>query len=85
MAIALTDTNTLERELLRRGVGALAANRHRCDDCRRTPLIGERVYRYDDRAVCELCHALRPDAPTSSEIVRHSEYGHAVRVTARAA
>jgi hypothetical protein len=85
MATVLTDTDQLERELLRRGVGALAADRHRCVDCGRTPLIGERVYRYDDRPVCELCRVLRPDAPSSSEVVRHSEYGHTVRLTARAA
>jgi hypothetical protein len=85
MTVALTDNDHLERELLRRGVGALAADRHRCVDCRRTPLIGERVYHYDGRPVCELCRVLRPDAPTASEVVRHSEHGHAVRVTARAA
>lgn len=86
MATAPTDIENLERELLRRGVGALSADRHRCADCRRTPLIGERVYRYaGGRAVCELCRALRRDVPESSEIVRHSEYGHTVRVTVRAA
>jgi len=85
MDVVLNDSDQLERELLRRGVGALAANRHRCIDCHRTPLIGERVYRYDAGAVCELCRVLRPDAPSDSEIVRHSEYGHAVRLTVRAA
>ncbi len=85
MPSVLTDNDQLERELLRRGVGALVADRHRCLDCGRTPLIGERVYHYDDRSVCELCRALRPDAPSSSEIVRHCEHGHAVRLTVRAA
>jgi len=85
MDVVLTDTDQLERELLRRGVGALSADRHRCVDCERTPLIGEQVYRYEDGAVCELCRALRSDAPSSSEVVRHSEHGHTVRVTARAA
>lgn len=85
MTVVLTDNDHLERELLKRGVGALAADRHRCVDCERTPLIGERVYHYESGAVCELCRVLRPDAPGSSELVRHSEYGHAVRVTARAA
>jgi hypothetical protein len=85
MAGVLTDNDRLERELLRRGVGALSADRHRCIDCERTPLIGERVYLYEAGSVCELCRALRADAPRSSEVVRHSEYGHTVRVTARAA
>jgi hypothetical protein len=85
MATALNDSDQLERELLRRSVGALSADRHRCVDCGRTPLIGERVYLYDDRSVCELCRALRSEAPSASELVRHSEYGHTVRVTARAA
>jgi len=80
------DTEDLERELLRRGVGALAADRHRCADCHRTPLIGERVYRYaGGRAVCELCRMLRREVPEASELVRHSEHGHAVRLTIRAA
>jgi hypothetical protein len=85
MAVALTDNDQLERELLRRGVGALVADRHRCLDCGRTPLIGERVYRYDERTVCELCRVLRSDEPSSSELVRHCEHGHAVRLTVRAA
>ena len=34
----------LERELLRKSVGALAAGRASCDDCGRTPLVGERVH-----------------------------------------
>ena len=40
------DEADLERELLRKGVGALEAGRHRCDDCGRTPLVGERVHMY---------------------------------------
>jgi len=85
MAVAVDDTEQLERHLLRRGVDELAAGRHRCADCGRTPLIGERVHDYDGRVVCELCRVLRPDSPRSSETVRHSEHGHTVRVTARAA
>jgi hypothetical protein len=71
----------LERELLRVGVGVLAAGRARCRDCGRTPLIGEDVHVYErGRIVCELCRQLRFEAPVSTERVRHSEYGHAVRV-----
>jgi len=79
-------THDFERVLLRKGVGALTADRHRCRDCGRTPLIGERIYLFErGELVCELCRALRRGQPVGSEIVRHSEYGHTVRVTARAA
>ena len=74
--------------LLRRGVGALEADRHRCADCGRTPLTGEHVHLYGrapQGIVCELCRPLRREAPVASEIVRHSEHGHTVRLTARAA
>lgn len=75
------DEQDLERELLRRSVGALAAGQARCEDCGRTPLIGETLHLYGaDAAVCELCRPLRREAPQRSERVRHSEYGHAVRI-----
>lgn len=77
----------LERLLLRHGVGALAADRHRCSDCGRTPLVGERVHKYEHRRgiVCELCRPLSGEQPTTSETVRHFEAGHTVRLTAHAA
>jgi lactate dehydrogenase-like 2-hydroxyacid dehydrogenase len=34
------DEQDLERALLRKSVGALATDVHRCADCGRTPLIG---------------------------------------------
>jgi hypothetical protein len=85
------DVERLERHLLLRGVGALEAGRSRCADCGRTPLIGEHVHLYETRRadaaeiVCELCRQLRREAPLASEIVRHSEHGQTVRITARAA
>jgi hypothetical protein len=87
MASASGDVEELERYLLRRGVRTLAADRHRCVDCSRTPLVGERVHLYErlPGIVCELCRQLRPSLPLASEIVRHSELGHTVRLTARAA
>jgi hypothetical protein len=88
MAIHITDIERLERLLLRRGVGALEADRHSCADCGRTPLTGEHVHVYAGRTprlVCELCRAARRDAPLASELVRHCEHGHTVRLTARAA
>lgn len=88
MPTAVTDIEQLERRLLRRSVGALEADRHRCCDCGRTPLTGEYVHLYDERdgtIVCELCRPLRHQAPVASEIVRHCEHGNTVRLTARAA
>jgi hypothetical protein len=73
-----------ERVLLRRGVGALEADRARCADCGRTPLTGELVHLYagrEQRIVCELCRVRHRDAPVASELVRHCEHGHAVRLT----
>jgi hypothetical protein len=71
----------LERQLLRAGVGVLAADRARCRDCGRTPLIGEEVYLYEhDRVVCELCRSRHAAAPLSAERVRHTEFGQAVRL-----
>ena len=78
----------LEERLLRNGVDALEADRNRCLDCGRTPLIGEHVHLYDAQTggiVCELCRMLRRERPIASQIVRHSERGLAVRLTARAA
>jgi hypothetical protein len=87
MASPHGDVEQLERYLLRRGVGSLTADRHRCIDCDRTPLVGEHVHVYErcSGIVCELCRQLRRSAPLLSEIVRHSELGHTVRLTARAA
>ena len=65
---------------------AVAAHLERCADCRRTPLVGERVHRYEDgRLCCELCRPLRRDEPVGSELVLGSEHGHAVRITRAAA
>ncbi len=88
MASEMTHVEDFERHMLRRGLGALEADRECCADCGRTPLTGEHVHLYDGRRgglVCELCRTLRRDAPVASEIVRHCEHGHTVRLTARAA
>ncbi len=84
---AATDIEKFERVLLRRGVGVLASDRNRCADCGRTPLVGEQVHLFarGGEVVCELCRALRHQPPVASETVRHTERGHAVRLTARAA
>ena len=70
----------LERELLRKGVGALEAGRASCADCGRTPLVGERVHRFAGRElVCELCRPGRGGPPERSEVVSSSERGQTVR------
>ena len=71
----------LERELLRKSVGALTALRCACSDCGRTPLVGEQIHDYGrGKLVCELCRLLRRAAPERSELVRHSEAGHTVKL-----
>jgi hypothetical protein len=77
-----SDADELERSLLRRGVGTLEADRSRCIDCGRTPLVGEHVYLYASGSgiVCELCSVMREEQPVAGELVRHSERGLAVRI-----
>ena len=76
----------LERELLRKSVGLLQAGRVGCDDCGRTPLVGERVHVYPRHVVlCELCRPRRRTAPERTLTVPHSERGHTVRPRVRAA
>jgi hypothetical protein len=75
----LTESD-LETALLRKSVGSLTAGRHVCSDCGRTPLVGERMYRFGrSAAVCALCTPLRRTAPDAVELVRHFERGHTVR------
>lgn len=74
---------SLERELLRKGVGARAAAYRRCDDCGRAPLVGERLYAYEGgRLACELCKPLRREEPVRWELVHGPEHGNAVRIRA---
>jgi hypothetical protein len=77
---------SLEYRLLLNGVQRLAARREECTDCGRTPLVGERVHLYADGAsVCTLCRSSHGGEPDRSELVRHSELGHAVKPAARIA
>jgi hypothetical protein len=76
----------LERELLRKGVGAREAGRRQCADCGRTPLVGERVHIYERGiVVCALCRPRRRAAPVRSQTVKHFERGQTVRLRVRAA
>jgi hypothetical protein len=50
----------LERQLLRTSVLTMAADRHLCSGCGRSPLIGERIQVFAvrdgrERALCDLC------------------------------
>jgi hypothetical protein len=91
MADIQKDIEQLERSLFMRGLGALTADRTRCSDCGRTPLIGEQVHLYEgdsagsSEVVCELCRQLRREPSLASETVHHGEHGQTVRLTARAA
>jgi len=86
---AISHEEQFERRLMRHGVGELAADRRQCEDCGRTPLVGEYAHLYASKRrtvwVCELCRTLRREEPTSTELVRHSERGLVLRVVAKAA
>jgi hypothetical protein len=78
------DMPALELALMRRGMDELAAGCERCARCRRTPLVGERVYIYESGAVlCELCRAVEPRTPVGSRLVHGPEFGHTLRITDR--
>ena len=83
MSVLARPRPVVEISLLRQSVGALAERRTCCDHCRRTPLVGERVYLYAQAIVCELCRPRRRGAPERSELVRSPEHKRAVRVRPR--
>jgi hypothetical protein len=71
----------LELALLRRGVEHFSAELVCCENCRRHPLIGERVYGYSSGAVlCELCRTVESAAPASSRLVHGPEFGHTMKI-----
>jgi hypothetical protein len=71
----------LERAMLRRSVEEIAADCERCAHCRRTPLVGERVYLFGaGRILCELCRTVAREQPVDSRLVHGPEFGHAVRI-----
>jgi len=80
MRSAVSPSPGFELALLRKGVDSLADARDRCVHCHRTPLVGERVYLYGERIVCELCRPRRREAPQASAVVRSPEHARAVRV-----
>jgi hypothetical protein len=71
MSVTVREIPELELALLRRGLDERAADLKRCCRCQRTPLIGERVYVYEEGSMlCELCRASHRDAPLRSRVVR---------------
>jgi hypothetical protein len=76
----------LELALLRRGVDQLVAELERCHHCRRTPLVGERVYLYaGGTLLCELCRPFKQEPPAVSRLVHGPEFGHTMRISDRRA
>jgi hypothetical protein len=60
--------------LMRSSIGALTTG-DQCDECRRTPLAGERMHRLDSGpALCELCYAALPE---ERQLAVRSERVHA--------
>jgi len=71
----------LELALLRRGLHGLAAACERCGRCRRSLLVGERVYLYESGAArCELCRERERSTPSHSHTVHGPEFGHTLRI-----
>jgi hypothetical protein len=68
-----------EISLVRPSMRALAAGRRSCEHCHRTPLLGETVFMYGERIVCELCRPLRREAPGREEVVHSVERDHTVK------
>lgn len=76
----------LGRRLLHRGMHRLAGDRETCSVCHRTPLVGERVHLYANGTMaCALCRSARREEPEATQLVHHSEFGHAVKPRARVA
>jgi hypothetical protein len=72
----------LQVALVRRAVDRRDADRERCRGCRRTPLIGERVYLDEGGGLyCELCRVLEPELLLRSQVVHGPEFGHTMRLT----
>jgi hypothetical protein len=71
----------LELALLRRGMDERAGGLETCARCRRSPLIGERVYVYErERVLCELCRGVHREAPRAIRLVHTPAFGHTLRI-----
>jgi hypothetical protein len=77
--VAVLKPRPREISLVRASMRALAGARH-CVHCRRTPLVGETIFLYGERLVCELCRPLRRgEAPGREEVVHSAEFMHTVK------
>ncbi|HLY50967.1 MAG TPA: hypothetical protein VKR21_17385 [Solirubrobacteraceae bacterium] len=75
------EARALERALLRRGIAHRDAETERCSRCRRTPLLGERVYLPDaGPVVCELCRSGPIARELDSRLVRGPDFGRTLRI-----
>jgi hypothetical protein len=84
MATAQRISAELETALLRRGVTELTSAREHCARCRRTPLVGERVYAYDQgHILCELCRRREGRDPLESHLVHGPQFGRSLKITVR--
>jgi hypothetical protein len=82
MTASMREVLDLELALLRKGLDERLAGSERCSDCRRTPLVGERVYVYESGLIaCELCRERQGRVPTDSRVVRGPEFGHTMKIT----
>jgi hypothetical protein len=74
----------LQVALVRHAADRRDADRERCHACRRTPLVGERVYLNGQGSLyCELCRALEGEPIIESRVVHGPEFGHTMRLTDR--
>ncbi len=80
MEESLYETTELQLALLKRSSDEFHASCVRCAHCRRTLLIGERLYECGKRLVCELCVAFEHDPPVASRLIHGPEYGHTIRI-----
>jgi hypothetical protein len=80
----------LERQLLRRGLRRMTANRWACSRCGRSPLVGERLHVFArqgaEQSVCDLCLNAAPEGSFGErvrmEVVRTRERRLTVRKAA---
>ena len=76
----------LERALLRRAIDERDTTREVCALCRRSPLVGERVYVAESGTMlCELCRPREFELPVRRSTIHGPEYGHTLRVSDRRA
>ena len=75
------DMPALELALLRQGVRRRDAIRERCSRCRRTPLVGERIY-LDEAGpvICALCRRDQAEPGLRSRVVHGPGFGRTIRI-----